>query len=390
MSGDGAGLPAGPRYDRGVHRLLPSALAAIAGAPDDLLAWPRPPRAVAVLVVDGLGQRLLEEHASLAPTLSGASREMLHAPFPTTTATSLTSIGTGLPPGEHGIVGYSFAVPGDERVLFALTWSWDRHDPRFDARPDVDPDLLQPHPTAFELAADRGIRAVTVLRPEFVGSGLTRAGLRGGKVMEATDLETTLRSVEEALAVPGPAVVYAHHGDLDTLGHMVGPRREEWLAELGRIDDAIARTAARLPPDAVLLVTADHGMVHVPDDGFVELADRPDLLAGVRTLTGDARARQLHTEAGACDEVLATWREHCGSDAWVASRDEAIAAGWFGPRVTHVARAHIGDVIVSARALDLGWVHRDHDLVGGRMPGLHGALTDEELEVPAIMLTRDG
>jgi predicted AlkP superfamily pyrophosphatase or phosphodiesterase len=384
------GLPPGPRYERGAHRLLPSALAAVTGTPDDLLAWPHPPRAVAVLVIDGLGHRLLDEHAAAAPTLSAATREMLHAPFPTTTATSLTSIGTGRPPGEHGIVGYSFAVPGDDRPLFALTWSWERHDPRCDARPDVDPERLQPMSTAFEVAVQRGVRAVTVLRPEFAGSGLTRAGLRGGQVVEASDLETTLRAVESALAGPGPTVVYAHHGDLDALGHLTGPDSPEWLAELERIDGAVARSISRLPRDTVLLVTADHGMVHVPEEGFVELTEHTELLAGVRVLTGDARARQLHTAPGAGDEVLAAWREHCGTDAWVTTRDEAIAAGWFGPRITDTARAHIGDVVVSARALDKGWVHKDLDLLGGRMPGLHGALTDEELEVPAIMLTRDG
>jgi predicted AlkP superfamily pyrophosphatase or phosphodiesterase len=383
------GLPPGPRYDRGIQRLVPSAVAAVTGAADDLLRWPRPPRAVAVLVIDGLGHRLLDEHAAAAPTLAGASREVLHAPFPTTTATSLTSIGTGRPPGEHGIVGYSFAVPGDDRALFALTWTWDRHDPRFDARGDVDPDRLQPRATAFEAARDRGVRAVTVLRPEFVDSGLTRVGLRGGHVVEATDLETTLRAVEGALAGPGPTVVYAHHGDLDALGHLTGPYSEEWVAELERIDGAVARSMARLPEDAVLVVTADHGMVHVPEEGFIELTQHPQLLQGVRTLTGDARARQIHTRPGATEEVLAAWREHCGPDAWVTTRDAAVAAGWFGPRVEEAAYAHIGDVVVSARRLDLGWVHAEHDLFGGRMPGLHGALTDEELEVPAIMLTRD-
>jgi hypothetical protein len=379
--------PTPPRYERGIHRLVPSALAAVRDEPDDLLRWPGRPRGIAILVIDGLGHRLLEQHAELAPRLSAADAEVLEAPFPTTTATSLTSIGTGRPPGEHGIVGYSFAVPGDDRPLFALTWSWDRHDPTFDARPDVDPEVLQPLPTAFDLGRDLGVRTVTVLRPEFATGGLTRAGLRGGTVVEATGLDETLSTVHEALAAPGPAVVYAHHGDLDTLGHLTGPGSEEWCAELERVDACVARAAAGLPADTILLVTADHGMVHVPDDGFVELAEHEELLAGVRTLTGDARARQLHVADGALDDVLGAWRDHCGTSAAVLSRDEAVAAGWFGPRVSDAAAAHVGDVVVSARRLDVGWVHRDHDLLGGRLPGMHGALTPEELEVPAIALT---
>lgn len=381
-------LPAPPRYERGLHRLVPSALAAVTGAPDDLLAWPHEPRAVAILVIDGLGRDLLADHADLAPRLAGADAAVLEAPFPTTTATSLSSIGTGLPPGEHGIVGYSFVVPGDDRPLFALTWSWERHDPRYDAHDEVDPERMQPHRTAFALARDRGVRTVTVLRPEFVASGLTRAGLRGGEVATATDLQETLTAVTAALRGDGPSVVYAHHGDLDTVGHLTGPGSDEWCAELERIDALIDRATAELPADAVLLVTADHGMVHAPEQGFVELADHPELLAGVRTLTGDARARQLHTVEGAHDDVLAAWREHCGERASVVSRATAIEAGWFGPRVAPEVVPRIGDVVVSARDLGVGWVHRDRDLLGGRLPGLHGALTPQELEVPAIALTR--
>jgi predicted AlkP superfamily pyrophosphatase or phosphodiesterase len=183
-------------------------------------------------------------------------------------------------------------------------------------------------------------------------------------------------------------VVYAHHGDLDTIGHLWGPGTDPWCAELARIDDTLARTTDTLPDEVALVVTADHGMVHVPPDGFVELADEAWLLAGVRMLTGDARARQLHTRPGATDEVVAAWREHAADRAHVVTRDEAIEAGWFGDRVDDRVRPLIGDVIVSARAPDVAWVHRDIDPFGGRLAGQHGALTPDELEVPALVLTR--
>jgi hypothetical protein len=137
-----------------------------------------------------------------------------------------------------------------------------------------------------------------------------------------------------------------------------------------------------------MVVTADHGMVHIPHDGFVELADRPDLLDGVRLLTGDGRARQLHTHPGAADDVVEAWREHAGDRAHVVTRDGAIDAGWFGDHVEGRVRPLIGDVVVSARALDVSWVHRDADPFGGRLVGQHGALTPEEVEVPALVLTR--
>jgi hypothetical protein len=225
---------------------------------------------------------------------------------------------------------------------------------------------------------------VTVLRPEFATSGLTRAALRGGEVVTATGLAATLAAAREVAAgTDRPTVVYAHHGDLDALGHLTGAGSDRWCEELAAIETAIAAGAEDLPRDVALVVTADHGMVTIPPDGFVELADLPELLDGVRVLTGDPRARQLHAVPGAADDLLAAWREHVAViSPTCVSRDEAIAAGWFGPEVAEHVRPRIGDVVLSAAVLDVAWVHRDADLFGGRLPGQHGALTPEELRGP--------
>jgi predicted AlkP superfamily pyrophosphatase or phosphodiesterase len=378
-----------PRHGAGsVASVLPAAVAVVRGDPTAALPLPDGLRGVVVLIVDGLGRRLLDAHADLAPCLASAPGTTLDAPFPTTTATSLTSIGTGLSPGEHGIVGYSLAVPGHERRLVVLTWSWERQDLDIDARDDVPPASLQPHRTVLEQARATGIDATTVLRPEFVTSGLTLAGLRGGRVVPAAGLDATLEAAVAAATGPSPSVVYAHHGDLDAIGHVVGPGSDHWCSELARIDSELTRLADDLPDDVAVVVTADHGMVHIPPDGYVELADQPDLLDGVRLLTGDGRARQLYTHPGAADDVVSAWREHAGDRAHVVTRAEAIDAGWFGEHVHDRVRPLIGDVVVSARALDVSWVHRDADPFGGRLVGQHGALTPEEVEVPALVLTR--
>jgi hypothetical protein len=70
---------------------------------------------------------------------------------------------------------YSVAVPDDDRPLIVLSWSWTRQDLGIDARRDVPPEAYQRADTVFETAAGHGVTPITVLRPEFVASGLTRA-----------------------------------------------------------------------------------------------------------------------------------------------------------------------------------------------------------------------
>jgi hypothetical protein len=380
--------PAAPRYGQAsVADLLPDALTALTGGEARLLPLPEAVRHVVLLVVDGMGRHDLDDHRALAPTLATAPGPVVDSPFPSTTATSLTCIGTGRAPGEHGVTGYSLAVPGEDRPLVTLTWTWERQFGGPDARDDVPPEQLQPHPTVFERAREVGVRPVTVLRPEFLASGLTRAGLRGGDQLTASDLRATLDAALSACAVAdGPTLVYGHHGDLDAIGHFAAPGSEAWCAELARIDGVLTEVRDRLPADTALVVTADHGMVHVPDSGLIELTEQPALLAGVRVLTGDGRARQLHVLDGAQGEVLAAWREHVGDLGVVVARDHAIDAGWFGPVRGADVRATIGDVIAVAEA-PVAWVHRDADLFGGRLAGLHAGLTRREIEVPALVLT---
>jgi hypothetical protein len=371
----------------GLDGLVPGLVAALQGRiADHPLPLRDRPDAVVLLVVDGLGRRLLDRHRDVAPTLAAAPGTTLDAPFPTTTATSLTTLGTARSPGEHGIVGYALRPPSHERRLVTLTWSWDRQDLGRDARDEVVPEALQPHEPWPGLGRD--LPVATVLRPEFAASGLTRAALRGAAVHPAAGLDATLEASLRALA-DGARLVYAHHGDLDATGHLLGPGHERWCEELARVDDALAAFAARLPAGVVAVVTADHGMVAVPPDGFVELADEPTLLEGVRLLAGEGRARALHVEPGAADDVAAAWRAHVGDRGVVATRDEAVEQGWFGPRVTDRVRPLLGDVVVAATVPGVSWVHRDEDAFGGRLAGQHGALTDDEVQVPAIVLAAD-
>jgi hypothetical protein len=109
--------------------------------------------AYVVFLVDGLGADLLAAHAHAAPYLSSLLTPDTTgtAGVPSTTATSLTSLGTGLTPGGHGVVGFTSRVPGSDRLLNALFWD-----------KDVDPLQWQPHPTGFQTLAAAGVHVTTV------------------------------------------------------------------------------------------------------------------------------------------------------------------------------------------------------------------------------------
>jgi Type I phosphodiesterase / nucleotide pyrophosphatase len=336
-------------------------------------------RGACVLLIDGLGAELLDTYAGDAPVMAGLRGRTLQAGFPSTTVAGLAAVGTGCRSGEHGMVGLSFRLPG-VGVINPLRWR--PHPWGDDLREAAPPEEVQPMSTTFERAASAGV-AVSVVSPaEFSGSGLTRAILRGGRYVGVQALGDLAAGVRAAVADGG--FCYGYHGEVDLLGHLYGPGSPAWRMQLREVDRLVESVVEGLPPGGLLAIVADHGMVAVDDDEVVDIDSCAALLDGVQAIGGEPRARYVYADDGAADAVLAAWREVLGDRAWVASRDEAIAAGWFGEHVRDEVRARIGDVVAAARG-SATMVRRTVEPLESSLVGHHGSLTTAEQHIPLLL-----
>jgi hypothetical protein len=335
---------------------------------------------VAVVLVDGMGWHLLPELAPGAPllasVLAGGTGRLteLTCTFPSTTPSSLVSLGTGALPGEHGILGFTVNVPGTDRVLNHVRW---RDDPPYAE--------WQPLPTWFERLERAGIGARAVLPAGFMGSGLTDAAYRGARFRPTQPTDDYAHEVADELR-SGPGLVYGYAADLDTAAHLFGIGSPRWHEAAAHVDALLTRLVETLPPNAALLVTADHGGLNVPPDARVDLDTDPRLAAGVRVVAGEPRVRYLHTEPGAAADVRATWTEALNGRAHVYGREQAVETGIFGP-VSPAHLARIGDVVVvcTGDAAVLATGHEPPETA--RLIGFHGAATAVEMAIPLIAFT---
>jgi hypothetical protein len=375
MTAQPAVAPTLPRYGEASLADLASSLLASLGA-GDLNPLDLPPASRAcLLVVDGLGWELLRDHPAAAPFLSelATTGRPLTAGFPATTVTSLASLGTGRPPGQHGMLGYQVAVPGQRKLLNALRW--DRK---------VDPVAWQPGSTIFERAVKAGIAAFRVAPGAFRGTGLSVAAMRGADYRVADTLGALVAQSAVAVKESDRSLVMTYYGGLDSTGHSCGCTSDAWRYQLGHIDKLAEQLASALPQGTVLHVTADHGMVDVSPQDRIDVDALPDLREGVALLGGEPRARHVYARPGAAADVLAAWREILGARAWVASRDEAIAAGWFGEVAEHL-KPRIGDV-VAAPAGPWAMVATRAEPHESALIGMHGSLTTADQLVPHLVL----
>ncbi len=338
---------------------------------------------VAVLLVDGLGYHQLSLASSHAPTmadivagrLAGASVRAITTGFPSTTPTSLATLGTGAAPGAHGLLGFFLNIPGTDRVLNHIRW-----------RDDPDPMTWQPLTTQFAAAARAGVATSVVGRPEFSGTGLTSAAFRGADYTDASDVDALAARMLYGLR-SRPSLVYGYLPDVDRAGHDHGNDTPQWAGAVAVVDRLVAILIDGLPADTALVVTADHGQLDVPPDRRFDLDADVRLREGVRLVAGEPRVRYLHCLAGARDDVLATWSGVLAGAAWVAPRDEVVAAGWFGRTAAeHLPR--IGDVVVVCRDDHVVLATKTDPPSVATMIGFHGSATEVEMRIPLLVVRR--
>jgi len=319
---------------------------------------------VVLLVLDGLGWSAVQDHAAVMPRLSEMEGGAITTVVPSTTATALTSISTGLAPAQHGVVGYRMLF--DSGVLNVLRWTVSGRGRA------PDPFDVQRHAPFL----DREVPVVT--RAEFRDSGFTQAHLRGSRFV---GWHTPSGLVEQCLraVAAGERFVYAYYPGVDTTAHEFGLHDSAFTRELVAVDRMVGELLDELPRGAALLVTSDHGQVHLDAASWIEL---PELAPLTSAMAGDGRFRYLYTEPDRRRELLGAARELVSDRAWVWSRAELLQNGSLGSGATGTIPGRVGSVVLAARE-PVAFV--DPALPNERaLRSGHGSLTPDEMYVPLL------
>ena len=376
--------------------------------PEGLLPRKREVQAVVLLLVDALGYRQLMRFLERSPGPGeGSEMEMkaecwvpLTSVFPSTTAVTLATLHTALPPREHGLVGYRLFLREVGLIANVL-----RLKPAADPEGDrllkmgLSPRRLLGVPTIHERLHAQGVRSYVLIPKAYVRSGLSRmlsptdrAGTTLVPFYTAADMAVRVREILASLEAGQRAFLFAYWDALDSIAHEQGPESPAWDAELRSLLRTLDRELlGALAPSTrdrtLLLITADHGQIRVlPKEKVVHLKRYPSLVRKLRfSPTGEYRAAYLYAKPGALRELEEDLKERFAEELAVLRSEEALEAELFGPCPSPhgehpEVRERLGDLIVIPKgAQALYWPYDDFDLVGR-----HGGLTDEEMLVPFL------
>jgi predicted AlkP superfamily pyrophosphatase or phosphodiesterase len=357
--------------------ILSSCFAAVRGAGNPLgLA---PVSKAAVLVIDGLGAGNLELRKGHARWLTAAWRVRgltADVGFPSTTASALTTLTTGVHPGEHGIVGYTIRDPQSTELINHLK-EWEPH---------VDPASWQRAPTLFQQASDEGIPCLSMGEHRFAGSDFTKAVWRGSTFVGTGSLAEQWEKLREFFDTHDRGLAYLYWPALDRIGHSSGVQSEAWVRRLEDLDQNLREVGSLLKDDEGLIITADHGMVDVEDNDKLMVREDSALLHGIAAWGGEPRAAHLYAvDPGSTGDVVAAWAETLKDRAIVMTREQVLDEGLYG-EVAPEVRARIGDVLVLATSGSAFYRLEVASPQSMRMVGQHGSITVTERQVPVVPL----
>ncbi len=352
---------------------------------------------VILILMDALAlhrlRRWMEE--GRLPTWERLAQDGLLAPLtsitPSTTSAALTSLWTGRPAAEHGIVGYEmwlkeYGIVANTILHSPATFSDGVGSLAFAG---FDPQTFMPLPTLGSHLAASGVKAHAFQHYSIIRSGLSKMFFNDVEThgfISAADLWVSLRQMLEAQ--PGARhYTWVYWSEVDTFSHRYGPDDERASAEFIQFTQAMEQNfLAKLSPEerkgTLLALSADHGAIETPPDPYYDLRNHPALTRRLHMApSGEHRFTYLYVRPGQMEAVREYIERTWPNQFAVVDPLYAASAGLFGPGEQHPRLAErVGDLLLIARGQAyLWWEHKEN-----HMHGRHGGLHPEEMLVPFL------
>lgn len=337
-------------------------------------------RSVVLVVVDGLGYEYLT-HVHHGSLIEQALHMRLTSVFPTTTATAVTTLLSGLAPQQHGIPGWFTYLREVGSVVAMLPFRPRIGGPSL-AASGVPAEAILDWLPAF----DRIGQASFVVSPENIAdSTFSRISAGRARRRPFADLEGMFASVAELVRAPGPPrYIHAYWPELDGLAHRFGIGSDAVAEHFRAFDAGLAHFIDAIQgSDTLVLLTADHGLIDTSPEQVIRLEEHPRLARTLRLpLCGEPRAAFCYVEPDRRDDFETYVREALHPFCSVYSSRALLEQGFYGEGSVHPRFAErLGDYTL----LMHGHAVIKDRLLGERpfdQVGVHGGLSSAELYVP--------
>jgi hypothetical protein len=375
--------------------------------PTNFASMPQRYRHGILLLLDAFGWSFFQRYQDRYPFLQrfhkAGSVSKLTSQFPPTTSVHVTTLYTGLPVGQHGVLEWQYYEPQADAMIMPLPFAFaGDKEPETLCQAGIRPEDVLPRHTLAQEMMSWGVETAVLLPKSFAHSSYSNIMTQGATLVPYKTLPEALVNLSQLLEHQDrPTLFYLYFGDIDTICHDYGPSSAQVEAEidacLNSLESWFRRDLPRNQQDVLLVVTADHGQTAVDPRTAIYLNQLPqfDQLAPLMRRNrqgawlapgGSCRDMFLYVVEDGLAEAQALLVELLRNRADVVRVADLVDQGLFGPPpLADQFFARAGNLVILPYPSETVWWY-EKDRFEQRFYGHHGGLTAEEMEIPLLLL----
>jgi len=334
---------------------------------------------VVLLVVDGLGYEWLKKNGK-GSFLKKNLKARMTSVFPSTTVAALTALQTGLAPQQHGLTGWFMYLKEIGAVSTIL-----RFMPRYTKNEEMKlgkAGIAQKDIFGFDSVFDKfDARVSEISNYGRIGGGKT-------KMIPYSTMNDMIKKILSSIKSEKKRnFVYAYWPGFDLICHEHGVGSREARKEFAMLDKGIEKLAKSLDGNTTLIVTADHGLIDIPENRRIFLSDHPKLAECLTLpLCGEVRAAYCYVKPSKTKQFERYIRTRFAKQCTLFKSEKLIAKGYYGLFEQNPKLAdRVGDYVLIMKD---NWTIKDFILGEGlhKLVAYHGGISKDEMFVPLIVL----
>jgi len=345
---------------------------------------------VVFFMIDGLGYHQLLKEMKSKSAFKELSRDLvpLTSVLPSTTATALTTISSGLTPQEHGIMEYKLYLKELGMLTNVMTFGPAMGGGSFEEL-GLDPIDFFKIKTLYQEWKRRGIKSHILLNVEYISSSFSQFLYQGAEIIPCTTLGDIFSETKKLLSKnPNKKeFIYLYWDKIDSVSHQQGANSKKYSKELEHIDYELGKFIDKAKGDFLFIITSDHGQINSDSKKMVYYQDHGKLIDSlIMPPVGEmGRLNYLYVKRSKRDFVKNYVKGKLADKAVMIETEKAIRDGFFGinkPRKETFDRT--GDfVLLPKNGYTFSYPYTIADLFM-RFVGVHGGISKEEMLVPFI------
>ena len=340
----------------------------------DELFQEKQPENVILLLIDGLGSRIMNKILDENSFLMQKMKSEIYSVFPPTTASCLNSIKTGLNPSEHGWLGWSTYVPVINKII-------NLYNNKEKGKRNNDNDFLRikeqyyyNKKTITELINDAGKYKAYELNcyPHNV----------------ERNIDVVFQRILDTLKIKGKKYIFSYYPEPDDILHANSLKSQKAVDEIKKINAKVEEYSKLIlqHEKTMLIIVADHG--HLISEQKKILDNKIRNCLKTKKVFIENRSPAFLVKPGYEKNFVEEFNKIYGDDFYLLSKEDILKYKLFGEYSAgnehELFENSFGDFMAIAKD------NSNKALLGESDHGMssyHGGYSDDEIHVPLIVIS---